>query len=384
MIVTILPPFSWALFSKQLAKHRPVFPLDQARIRLYYRASNAIWNAVKLLSLSPGDTILFPAYHCGLELDAILKAGARVNFYPVNRDTTIDPEVIRASITEKTKAVYVIHYFGFSLDPAPIVEICRQSGLLLIEDCTHALYSRSNGQPIGINGDLSIFSMWKTVPIPFGGALLVNSKTLPLPDESVRPDHDETWRVMMKLLAKRLMRLWVIDRVIRKAKIHSMAWVVRVLQRDPVDLLDFCLERGAWGIPPISRRMLFGVDEQEVVQLRRRHFQTLCDVVCHATHLRPLFESLPDGVCPLLFPVLVDDSRRFSNYMQSQGVNTRLWERHHPQFPSEEHADATFLKSHVVALPVHQCLRRSDIELMCKSLLAWEREENARGQRHAA
>lgn len=378
MVVTIPPPFSWALFFKQFVRHRrhrPAFPLDQPKIRLFYRASNAIWNAVRLLGLSPDDHILFPAYHCGLELDAILKAGVGVKFYPVNRDTTVDPGVIRAQINGKTKAVYIIHYFGFSQEMVPIVEICRQSGLFLIEDCAHALYSRSGDRPIGIDGDLSIFSMWKTVPIPFGAALLVNSATLPLPAASVGPSRYETLWVMMKLVASRLARRRTMDCLIRKVALGSGACVGRLLKRNPMDVLEFCVDRGGWGIPPISRRMLFGVDEQEIIQRRRSHFQALLHVACDAAHLTPLLKSLRDGVCPLFFPVLVNDSRQFSNYMESRGVNTpRLWERHHCQFPKEEYPDATFLKSHVVALPVHQYLRRVDIELICDSVLEWGRE----------
>ena len=374
------PPFSWTLFVNQFVRHQPAFPLNQPKIRLYYRASNSIWNAVRLLGLSSDDNVLFPAYHCGLELDAILKAGVGVKFYPVNRDTTVDPEVIRANINGKTKAVYIIHYFGFPQEMVPIVEICRQSGLFLIEDCAQAFYSCSGDRSIGIDGDLSIFSMWKTVPIPFGGALLVNSATLPLPDGSVRPSHYETLCVMMKLLAIRFTHWRIMDCLIRKVALGSSAWLLRLLKRKPVDILEFGIERKAWGIPPISRRMLFGVDEQEIVQRRRWHFQALLHVTHDAAHLTPLFTTLPDGVCPLFFPVLVNDSRQFSNYMESRGVNAlRIWERYHSHFPKGEFSDATFLKSHVVALPVHQHLRRSDIDLICDSLLQWERERARHG-----
>jgi len=375
VIVSMPPPFSLALFVNQFVERLPAFPFDQPRLRLYFRASNAIWHAVRLLRLSPDDHVLFPAYHCGLELDASLKAGARVTFYPVNRDTTIDPDIIRAHVNRRTKALYVIHYFGFSQDMAPIRDLCRESGLVLIEDCAQALYSRVGDRCVGVDGDLAIFSMWKSVPIPFGGALLVNSARLPLPDEGVPPGYLEAPRAIMKLLVFRwALHSRIVDWLLRKAVPGTRTWTHRLLTRKPMEGAEFVMKQSAWGIPPVSRRMILGADEREIVRCRRSHFEALLRAARGAAHVTPLFESLPDGVCPLFFPVLVEDSRQFSSYMESRGINApRIWNRCHPHFRQQEFPDAAFLKSHVVALPVHQHLRRSDLDLIGDTLMEWER-----------
>src|SRR5690606_23210046 len=88
-----------------------------------------------------GKEVLFPSYFHGVELDALLEAGARVRFYPVDRRMQVDPRQVVQRIGKETAAVYLIHYVGF---PGPVEElaaICEERGVRLIEDCALALLS---------------------------------------------------------------------------------------------------------------------------------------------------------------------------------------------------------------------------------------------------
>ncbi|MFO0768789.1 MAG: DegT/DnrJ/EryC1/StrS family aminotransferase [Nitrospiraceae bacterium] len=77
--------------------------------------------------------------------------------------------------------MYVIHYYGI-LDLTEILALCRRHRLAaLIEDCAMALYSRREGRPVGGDGDVAVFSLWKSVAMPFGGALVVNNPDLQMP-----------------------------------------------------------------------------------------------------------------------------------------------------------------------------------------------------------
>src|SRR5207245_6549749 len=71
--------------------------------------------------------------------------------------------------------LYLIHYVGF---PGPVQELsvaCRARRLLLIEDCAQALLSNCAERPLGSFGDVAIFSIRKTLPVPDGGALVAGT-----------------------------------------------------------------------------------------------------------------------------------------------------------------------------------------------------------------
>lgn len=379
--VTAHPPFSWQPFLKWGLGGRMPAPLDQSRVWFYYRASNAIWNGLKLLSLKPGDNILFPAYHCGMELDAILKAGISVRFYPVDRETKISVDSIRKNMDERTKAVFIIHYFGFPQDLSEIMKICRSRGLYLIEDCSQGLYSRQGDRLLGMEGDLSVFSMWKTVPIPFGGALVINRHELPQPQTPTPPDHYEVARTLKILLEFRAMSSKSTNFLVRKSFLNPLARAVRVINRKVSDktwrqksvgVPEFSAERGDWGIPPLSRWMLSKMDEEEIVRRRRAHFQKLLGVLEKAEGIRPLFKALPAGVCPLFFPLIAEDPTTFVDYIRARGVDCfRIWLACHPHFPKEDYPDAFFLKSHVIALPIHHSLSDAVFDELCGVILGW-------------
>src|SRR5438105_15451798 len=73
-------------------------------------------------------------------------------------------------------AVYVIHYAGFPQDMAEARKLADELGVPLIEDCALALLSRDGGDPLGSTGDVSVFCLYKTLPVPNGGLLLVRGE----------------------------------------------------------------------------------------------------------------------------------------------------------------------------------------------------------------
>ena len=162
-------------------------PLDAGRVTFYVKARNGIWQLIRALGVQEPDVVLVPSYNCGAELDAVLKAPATARFYRVDGSARVDFDDLRQAIDARTRAVLVTHYFGLPQpDLAAIVELCREHDLFLIEDCAHALYSTHAGRSLGTFGDAGIFSLWKTLPLPNGGAVLAN-RPLPLEGGTVRP-----------------------------------------------------------------------------------------------------------------------------------------------------------------------------------------------------
>ncbi len=77
--------------------------------------------------LKSGDEILVPAYNCGTEVDPFIHYGLSVVFYRVDLNAAVDLNDIYTRITQKTKIVYVTHYFGWPQDIKALSEHCRKN-----------------------------------------------------------------------------------------------------------------------------------------------------------------------------------------------------------------------------------------------------------------
>ncbi len=377
--------------TKQLAQslfRRPKWPapLRAERTHLYFRGSNAIWHALKTLRLEAGDEVLFPAYHCGIELDVLLAAGLRVTFYPVGRDLALDASVLARHMGPTTRAVYVIHYYGLPQDLNATLEVCRRRGVAMIEDCAMALYGRLGDRPLGSYGDVSIFSLWKTVAMPFGGALVVNNPRLPRPEAAQPPSRYEVLRAVKQLLEMEFkgrrwferIRRWCAEPFARAVRGVSVRTSEDGWRRQPLWVPLFAAGRSGWGMTALSRHLFLTADGEAIYNSRRANYSLLAQALQPLSCVAPLCGELPDGACPLYCPVLVEDPVAFRQFLLGRGVEAFLmWRETHPLFPKGEFPDAAYLRAHVVALPVHQHLDAEMRSAMAEALAAWDRRHCA-------
>jgi len=101
----------------------------------------AIYWAIRGLQLSPDTIVKMPAYHCGVEVQAVLDAGLQVEFYGIRPDLTIDLDDLERRLVARPGPVFVIHYFGFGQpDVAAVDQMCGRLGLPWVEDCARAFF----------------------------------------------------------------------------------------------------------------------------------------------------------------------------------------------------------------------------------------------------
>src|SRR5438093_7846855 len=164
------------------AKAGMPFPFNDSGARYFYLARNGIYALARLWGLN-GREVLFPAYFHGVELEALLHAGVRLRFYPVREGMRVQVDDVVSRIGADTRAVYLIHYLGFPAPVAELAQVAHERGLLLIEDCALALLSCAGGRPLGSWGDAAIFCLYKTLPVPNGGAVVLrNGRSPALPE----------------------------------------------------------------------------------------------------------------------------------------------------------------------------------------------------------
>lgn len=143
--------------------------------------THALELAARTLRLQPGDEVIVPSYTFVSSASAFVLAGATPVFCDVDdRTLNADPDQVQALITERTKAICIVHYAGIGATPDRFVEIATENNLALVEDNAHGLGGRWNGKPLGTFGALSTLSFHETKNITCGegGALVINRPEL--------------------------------------------------------------------------------------------------------------------------------------------------------------------------------------------------------------
>jgi len=131
-----------------------------------------------LADLQPGDEVIMPSYTFVSTANAFVLRGVVPVFVDIRRDTlNIDETRIEAAITDKTRAIVVVHYAGVACDMDVIMGISKRHELLVIEDDAQGMGSSYKGRPLGSIGHLATVSFHETKNIISGegGALLVNA-----------------------------------------------------------------------------------------------------------------------------------------------------------------------------------------------------------------
>ena len=143
--------------------------------------TSALHCACIAAGVGPGDEVITTPITFAASANCALYCGAKPVFADIDPETyNIDPESIKAHITERTKAVVAVDFTGQAVEIDKIREICREHGLIFIEDAAHSIATKYNGQQVGALADMTCFSFHpvKTVTGGEGGAILTNDENL--------------------------------------------------------------------------------------------------------------------------------------------------------------------------------------------------------------
>jgi dTDP-4-amino-4,6-dideoxygalactose transaminase len=133
--------------------------------------------AVVALGIGNGDEVITTPYTFAATAEVVINSNAKPVFVDVEKDTyNIDPAKIEEKITDKTKAIIVVHYAGHACEMDKIMEIAEKYDLYVIEDAAHAIGSKYKDQKIGSIGDATCFSFYatKNITTAEGGMITTN------------------------------------------------------------------------------------------------------------------------------------------------------------------------------------------------------------------
>lgn len=123
--------------------------------------TDAIEIALEAIGIGPGDEVLVPANTWISTSEAVTTIGADPVFVDIDPQTyNIDPAALKNKITSRTKAIIAVHLYGLPADLDPIVNIAKEYGLKLVEDCAQAHGATYKGVNVGTFGDAATFSFY--------------------------------------------------------------------------------------------------------------------------------------------------------------------------------------------------------------------------------
>ncbi|RLI54134.1 MAG: hypothetical protein DRP09_13930 [Candidatus Thorarchaeota archaeon] len=225
------------------------------------------------------------------------------------------------------------------------MELCKDNNLFLIEDCAHAFLSKYNGKLLGSFGDLSFFSYRKTLPVPDGALLACNNPAI--------------GQVQMGRKINLIRSLYSI-----------METCVLILDAFNFNLLfPAILLRGASHLNKklvtayhkptspsfITKSLIYKFDLKNIISIKRDNFEY---VLRHlkVKGMKPLYAELPEGVCPLWFPVLTENRDALRRMFKRNGISSPLFWKLPEEVDKREFQESWEISNQILSIPLG-CLR---------------------------
>lgn len=346
------------------------YPLSAPDRDAFCVARSGIYHLFRTLNLAPGEFVLAPDYYSGNEIAAIQATGTTVVHYPTRRNLEPDLDALRKLLQPGARVIYVIHYLGW---PQPIGELsalARENGCLLIEDCALSLLSECGGAALGSCGDYSVFCLYKTLPVPNGGLLVRNNGSAPKLEHAATEPCPwmtavgrsaelglESLRSRMNVVGSALAGIkQMAGRTLRAASVRHV----------PVGDIGWDMNNVNVGMSAIGETVMTRLNYPAIRERRRANFLALKERL--NGRVRLLRDDLPEGVCPLFLPILVNRKSEVARSLWAKGIGAvDFW--NDPQSNPEIGEDARFLRGHVLELPIHQDVRPEQVDYIADQVI---------------
>ena len=309
-------------------------------------STSAIHLALHLLKLPKDSEVITTPLTFVSTNHAILYENLKPVFADVNRETgNLDPESIASRITDRTRAIIVVHYGGYPADLDEIYELAHENDIAVIEDCAHACGAVYRGKRIGSHGDLHAFSFHavKNLPMGDGGALVVRSA-----------GHDAHLR--------RLRWLGIDKDTFRRTTSTSYEWDYDVPEIGfKYHMNDI---EAAIGLAQLDLLEGENARRADIARMYRAQLNGIPGMT-----LPP--ESDDRTSSYHLFPLLVENRDGFLRKMKDSGVGIGVHYRRNDTYSMYERAElpnAEWFSTRVASLPMHLCLADEDVDYVTTTI----------------
>jgi perosamine synthetase len=357
--------------------------LQNAHLRWVTSGRAAIALALEQVGVQKGDEVLIPAYHCESMISPTLWRDATPVFFKITRDASVDFEDLVAKRSDNTKAVLITHYFGVMQNIKPIRDWCDQHNLILIEDCAHAFFGGNSDALVGTVGDYAIASSMKFFPNLDGGILASAQHDLSaLSLEGVGRAFELKSAINLVEKAVHYRRLGLAGKGLKLAiQLKEALWkcAKRCMgaERQQSFKAPASSEGGfgldsAWihkSMSKASKWVISHAKQQQLCDARRQNYQILHDRLSQLPGARPLYQTLPEGAIPLVYPLYVESLQSVFHELKMAGVPIwRFGELLDLSINEDVCAHSVDLSAHLIQFPCHQALTLQEINWMLNEI----------------
>ena len=356
---------------------------ESERVVPFIKGRVALYAILRAAGIGPGDEVLIPGFTCVVVAAAVRYVGARAVFYDISpRSFNGDPELAKISIGKATKAVIIQHSFGAPAFLSDLVDVCRERGILLIEDCAHSLGARYADNWAGMIGDAAFTSFqWsKTVTTGLGGLARLNDEQLLAKMPAViNEEFDEpslVKSISLMVLSSIYQRFFSPGLYWRAQASYRAAAGLGLIQGSSSDEELMCSDM------PRGYRELFGARRREHLKgvlsraadnvSHRVATAAMYDDWCRGRDIRT--QDIPDGAISvfLRYPLLVRGRDALLEQARSRRIEIGSW-FDAPLHPKEANASAFGYRQKecplaermcdmIINLPTHPGVKKKDVE----------------------
>ncbi len=227
--------------------------IDNPNLLAVQSGTAALHLALLQLNIGPGDEVISTPMTSEPTNTSIAITGAKIVWADVDPDTgLLDPESVRMKISERTKAIMVVHYAGMVCNMDEFNKLSKETGIPIIEDAAHALGARYNNKVIGSNSRFTCFSFQaiKHITTVDGGAIAFNN-----PDD-VTPVRKLRWFGLDKKVSRMEND---ITRAGYKYGINNLTGIIGIIQLNHArEIIDRYIDNGKYydsalaGVPGVK------------------------------------------------------------------------------------------------------------------------------------
>lgn len=321
--------------------------------RSYRRGRGALAAALGVLGLRAGDEVVVPSFLCPEALIPFGRAALGVAFYATDEGLMPDWDDLARSLAPRTKAMLLYHPFG---QPAPserAAQFCRRNGLMLIEDCAHALGTRAGARLAGTWGEAGIFSLRKFAPSLDGGLLVLrDASRLPPEGLPAAPSWGAVLKSCLRRAGERGALPELLEEPLRRRERRAFEEPLPIPYADDGENDDAA--PGRWAV-----RALDAFDFKIEREARRERFRLWLAALMALPGAKPLYRDLVDGASPYSCPVFFDDRPTAHRALLQSGIAAEPTLNYPAlDYPFLRRRDADYAKDErlargVLSLPVH-------------------------------
>ena len=329
-----------------------------------YAVSNctaALHMSLKVLDIQDGDEVICPSLTFVATSNAILYTGATPIFADISSDSnlTMSPEDIKKKITDKTKAIIVVHYAGYACEMDRILKVATKHNLKIVEDCAHSPLAEYKGKKLGTIGDIGCFSFFSNKNMTTGEGGMIVTNNAGLADR-------------IKLLRSHGMTSLTFDR----HKGHSYKYdVVELGYNYRTDEI-----RSAIGLVQLSKLEKNNEKRKEIVQKYITGLEGIEEVIIP-------FKDYKDKSAYHIFPIIlnIDNINRdkFMNKMKQKGIQTSI--HYHPihlfsyyikrfSYKRGLLPKTEYVSQHLVTLPLFPTMSAEQVEYVIQNIKKFFKE----------